>query len=99
VLFGTDPLNMYDAEATPLIAAFSNQPNATAFSALPSAIPMTKNPGNAKNLAFVLDGPDSAAIPSQEWLSIKGERSEIAHEQYLRVIGKAYVAESDGGSL
>jgi YVTN family beta-propeller protein len=95
VLFGLDPLNMYDAAATPMLDAFSDQPDAAPFAALPSNIPMQKNPGITKSMAFVLDGPDSAAIPEQEWQSIRGWRSLLAHREYIRRIGKVVVAQYD----
>ena len=72
VLYGLEPLNMYDAEATPLVASFSSHADVSPYAALPSNIPMEKNPGKATSLLFELDGPDSAMIPSQEWASIKG---------------------------
>jgi hypothetical protein len=95
VLNGLDPLNMYDAAATPMLDAFSAQPDAAPFTALPSNIPIVKNPGKAASMAFVLDGPDSAAIPEQEWRSIRGWRSLVAHREYLRRIGKVVVANND----
>ena len=72
LLFGLSPLNMYDAEATPMTAAFSMHADVSTYAALPMNISMEKNPGKAKSLSFEIDGPDSAAIPSQEWASIKG---------------------------
>jgi YVTN family beta-propeller protein len=95
VLYGLDPLNMYDAEATPMLDAFAAQPDASPFTALPSNIPMVKNPGKTASMAFVLDGPDSAAIPAQEWQSIRGWRSLVAHREYLQRIGKVVVANND----
>jgi Phosphoesterase family len=95
VLYGLDPLNMYDAEATPMLDAFAAQPDSAPYAALPSNIAMQKNPGKAKSMAFVLDGPDSAVIPEQEWRSIRGWRSLLAHREYLRRIGKVVVAQYD----
>jgi hypothetical protein len=95
VLYGLDPLNIADAGSTPMYAAFSDQPNVGDYKALPSAIPMSKNPGKMASLAFALDGPGSAAIPMEEWRSVKGVRSVIAHQTYLRSIGKSVVADSD----
>ena len=95
VLYGLDPLNMYDAEATQMLGAFAAQPDAGQYAALPANIPMQKNPGKAASLAFVLDGPESAAIPEQEWRSIRGWRSLLAHREYLQRIGKVVVAQYD----
>ena len=72
LLYGLRPLNMYDAEATPMTAAFAQEPDVSTFAALPSNIPMTKNPGKAASLWMDLDGPDSAQIPAQEWASVRG---------------------------
>lgn len=74
LLYGLTPLNMYDAEATPVTAAFSQTPEVSVYTALPSNIPMTKNPGKAASLWMELDGPDSAQIPAQEWASVRGQR-------------------------
>jgi len=95
VLNGVAPLNMYDAEATPMFDAFAAQPDASPFAALAANIPMVKNPGKAKSMTFLLDGPESAAIPAQEWRSIRGQRSLVAHLVYLRRIGKVVVANTD----
>ncbi|MFI5389254.1 MAG: bifunctional YncE family protein/alkaline phosphatase family protein, partial [Candidatus Eremiobacterales bacterium] len=95
VLNGVDPLNMYDAEATPMFDAFSAQQDASAFSALAANIPMVKNPGKTKSMAFAIDGPDSGAIPEQEWRSIHGMRSLVAHREYLQRIGRVVVANND----
>ena len=95
VLNGVDPLNMYDAEATPMFDAFSSQPDASAFTALAANIPMVKNPGKTKSMAFTIDGPDSSAIPEQEWRSIRGMRSLVAHREYLQRIGRVVVANND----
>lgn len=84
VLFGLDPLNLYDAEATPILAAFSSQPEVSEYSAIPSNVPMTKNPGKSKSLSLAIDGLDSAAIPGEEWSSINGPQALAAHEEYLR---------------
>ncbi|MBV8339223.1 MAG: bifunctional YncE family protein/alkaline phosphatase family protein [Candidatus Eremiobacteraeota bacterium] len=89
VLFGVPPLNIYDAAAPPILDAFASQPSVSAYRALPSNVPMTKNPGKAKTAAFRLDGPDALAIiPQQEWASIKGGRSLADHLDYLRELGK-----------
>ena len=74
VLYGVAPLNIYDAQATPMIAAFSNQPDVSEYAALPMNIEMMKNPGKTKSLVFELDGPDSAVIPAQEWASVNRDR-------------------------
>jgi YVTN family beta-propeller protein len=74
VVYGIAPLNMYDAQAMPMIAALSSQSDVSEYAALPMNIEMTKNPGKTKSLVFELDGPDSVAIPAQEWESVKRDR-------------------------
>ena len=93
VLFGIDPLNMYDAAAAPMLDAFAAQPEVDTYTALPSNIPMTKNPGKTASMAFELDGPQSALIPAQEWLSVRGSASLAAHIAYLHRIGATDVAD------
>jgi YVTN family beta-propeller protein len=95
VVYGLDPLNMHDAAATPMTAAFASTPDVAAYTALPSNVPLQHNPGNATSMMFELDGPGSAAIPAQEWSSIKGATSEIAREDYLRKIGRPAIASDD----
>ncbi|MBV8281289.1 MAG: hypothetical protein JO347_04410, partial [Candidatus Eremiobacteraeota bacterium] len=85
-LYGLSPLNIYDAAATPLVAAFADAPDNAPYTALPQTIPMTKNPGKPKSLSLQIDGPESKFIPHQEWASIYGERSALAHERYLRYL-------------
>ena len=72
VLFGLQPLNMYDAEAKPMLDMFGRTPVVSVYQALPDNIPMEKNPGKATSMLFDVDGPDSAVIPAQEWASIRG---------------------------
>jgi hypothetical protein len=95
VLYGLDPLNMYDAAAPPMLDAFAAEPSVAPYAVLPSNIPMKMNPGKAASMSFLLDGPDSAAIPGQEWRSIRGWQSLVAHREYLRRIGKVLVAQYD----
>ena len=87
VLFGLNPLNIYDAAATPLLDAFASEPTVSSYAAIPSNIPMTKNPGKPVSMQFMLDGPNAAAIPNEEWLAIKGKASLAAHLAYLRKLG------------
>jgi hypothetical protein len=88
-IFGVPPLNIYDSFAHPMADAFATQPSVTIYRALPSNVPMTKNPGKAQSAAFQLDGPDAfAIIPQQEWASVKGGESLADHLAYLRALGE-----------
>src|SRR5579872_5292416 len=98
VLFGLSPLNIYDAAATPILDAFATQAKVTAYTALPSNIRMTRNPGKPVSMTYPLDGPDSAALPNLEWAAIKGEPSLQEHLAYLRGLGtQVEVADSADG--
>jgi len=77
-LYGLDPLNIYDAAATPMSDAFAKQALVAAFSPLPSAIPMQRNPGAATSFSLPIDGPDAAAIAEEEWTSLRGPRTVAA---------------------
>jgi DNA-binding beta-propeller fold protein YncE len=91
--FGLQPLNIYDAGARP-VDAFATQPEAVPYDALAANIPIVENPGKATaDLSFEIDGPESADIPRQEWLSIKGPQSLAAHEAYLERFGQTMVAD------
>ncbi len=72
VLYGVPPLNMEDARATPMTAALSMQADVSGYTARPANYPMVKNPGKAATLVMPIDGPDSRAIPAQEWASVRG---------------------------
>jgi DNA-binding beta-propeller fold protein YncE len=87
VLFGLSPLNMHDAQATPMTAAFAATPDVRPYTALPMNVPLEKNPGKAVSLEMEIDGPDSVAIPAQEWRSIKGGRSLSLHQRRLQELG------------
>lgn len=87
VLFGLNPLSVYDAASTPLLDAFASEPEVSVYNAIPSNIPMNKNPGKRVGMTFMLDGPESTAIPNLEWASIKGTRSLAQHLAYLRGLG------------
>lgn len=97
VLFGLDPLNIYDAAATPLLDALAQQPTVSQYDAIPSNIPMKKNPGKAKTAWLMLDGPDSVGIPNEEWASIKGYASLQEHLAYLHRLsaGRMLAVDSD----
>jgi hypothetical protein len=77
-LYGLDPLNIYDAAATPMSDAFAKEPLVSAFTPLPSAIPMQRNPGAAASFSLPIDGPDAGAIAEEEWTSIRGPRNVAA---------------------
>src|ERR1700680_228414 len=87
VLFGLDPLNIYDAAAPPMLDALASEPTVSSYDALPSNVPMRRNPGKAKTAFFMLDGPDSVAIPNEEWAAIKGPKSLADHLAYLHSLG------------
>lgn len=93
--FGLQPLNIYDAMATPLLDALGAQPAVARYDALPSNIAMTRNPGKPKGTSFMLDGPDSARIPNEEWASIKGSSSLTAHVAYLSKLSATLAADPD----
>jgi len=95
VLFGLDPLNIYDAAAPPMLDAFAPASSVSSYAVIPSNIPMAKNPGKAKTAAFMLDGPNSFVIPEQEWVSIKGRMSYIEHVAYLHWLGKGQALATD----
>jgi YVTN family beta-propeller protein len=75
VLYGLDPLNIYDAGASPMIDAFAKQPLVTTFAPIPANVPMQRNPGAATSFVMPIDGPDDDEIVAQEWSSIRGARS------------------------
>jgi YVTN family beta-propeller protein len=76
VLYGLSPLNIEDAHAIPMTAIFGSTPYSRPYAALPMNVPLAKNPGKATSLEMEIDGPGSAAIPAQEWRSIKGAHSK-----------------------
>ena len=96
LLFGLNPLNIYDAAARPMFDAFATQPDLTAYAALPENIPIVANPGafDPRSASFDLDGPASILIPGQEWASLRGPGSLVAHEAYLQHIGSPLLARS-----
>ncbi len=98
VLFGLDPLDIYDAGATPMLDALGAQAQTARYTALPSLIPMEKNAGKAQSAALVPDGPWSASLPDEEWLSIRGPASLAQHHAYLMGLGKdrTVAADADG---
>ncbi len=99
VLFGLNPLNIYDAAATPMFDAFATQADVSAYAALPANVPIVANPGilDPKAASFELDGPASELIPAQEWASIRGAASLAAHEAYLQHLGSPMLARSETG--
>jgi hypothetical protein len=86
LLFGVDPLNVYDAAATPIVDAFARQPIASLYAGLVSDVPMEKNPGKADTLSYSIDGPDSANVPDQEWRSLRGAVALEQHQRYVAAV-------------
>ncbi|GAC1391887.1 MAG: alkaline phosphatase family protein [Vulcanimicrobiaceae bacterium] len=82
VLFGLQPLSIFDLAASPMTAAFASRPVVQTYHAIPSNFAMVKNPGEAASTSIELDGPQSAMIPDQEWASIYGLASLPWHAQY-----------------
>ena len=95
VLFGLEPLNIYDAMATPMLDALAAQPAVARYDMVPSNIAMARNPGQPKSTTFMLDGPDSLRIPNEEWASIKGRSSLLEHLAYLNKLGMVVAADAD----
>jgi len=95
VLFGLSPLNIYDAMASPMLDALAAQPSVARYDAIPSNVAMTRNPGQRKSAAIMLDGPLSARIPNQEWASINGSSSLAMHLAHLRKLGIVVASEPD----
>ncbi|MBV8244835.1 MAG: bifunctional YncE family protein/alkaline phosphatase family protein [Candidatus Eremiobacteraeota bacterium] len=87
VLFGAGPLNIEDAASAPILDVFASKADARTFSPLPETIGMEKNPGEAASLFIDVDGPDSLAIPDQEWVAVHGTASLRAHHEYLARLG------------
>ncbi len=87
LLFGLEPLTIYDALSTPMTDMFAMQPDMTAFTARATDIPLVKNPGQAVSLSIPLDGPDAAQIAADSWRAVKGEVSYEAHQRYLHALG------------
>ena len=93
VLFGLAPLNIYDAQATPMLDALARQPSAAPYAALAANVPMERNPGKAASLSIEIDGPDAAAIADDEWRSLRGTVSLEAHHRYLQRFDPAQLAQ------
>lgn len=89
--FGLAPLNVEDALAAPMTDFFARQPSTERFTRRPQMLPMEKNPATPTGVSRVIDGPDSARIPEQEWRSIKGDVAYERHLAYLRAIGATVV--------
>lgn len=87
LLFGVEPLNVYDAAATPILDAFARQPLVTSYATLASNIPLQKNPGKAGSLSYEIDGPDSAGLSDTLWQSVRGSVSLEAHRRHLDALG------------
>lgn len=83
VAFGLAPLSIFDANATPMYAAFTKTPNVVSYTAIPSNIALVKNPGKAASLSVPIDGSDAERIPREEWLSLRGADSLAAHDFYI----------------
>jgi YVTN family beta-propeller protein len=83
LLFGVDPLNVYDAAATPIVDAFARQPAVSLYAGVISDVPLEKNPGKADSLSYWIDGPDSAKVPDQEWRSMRGDEAVEQHHRHL----------------
>jgi DNA-binding beta-propeller fold protein YncE len=71
VLFGLNPLNVYDAVATPMLDMFAQEPVIAQYGSLAANVPMERNPGMPTRLSFTLDGADAAQISLDEWRSVR----------------------------
>jgi hypothetical protein len=45
LLFGVPPLSIYDAAAQPMLDVFTSKPVTTTYAAIPSTLPIQRNPG------------------------------------------------------
>jgi Phosphoesterase family len=87
LVYGLDPLNIEDQLAVPMTDFFARQPSVEPYVRRAQELAMERNPGVAASTSFELDGPDSAHIPEQEWISVKGRLAYERHVAYLRTIG------------
>ncbi len=74
-LYGLQPLTIYDAGATPMLAAFARQPLMQRYDPVAETVAMTRNPGLATSFVQPLDGPDEHDIARQEWQSVRGSEA------------------------
>ncbi len=96
LLFGVEPLNVYDAAATPIVDAFARQPVVTTYAPLPRTIPLDRNPGRADSLSFQIDGRDSAHLPDAEWCALRGPVALRRHRRYLAALASnRVIAQTD----
>jgi len=72
VLYGLQPLTIYDAAATPMVAAFARQPLVSAYTPLAESVGLAHNPGKATTFVMPLDGPEDEQIRRDEWSSLRG---------------------------
>ena len=57
------------------------------YAPLSESIAMVKNPGKTVSSTIDIDGPESAAIPDQEWAAMHGASSLARHHAYLARLG------------
>jgi DNA-binding beta-propeller fold protein YncE len=96
LLFGVAPLGVYDAAATPIVDAFARQPAISPYTVIAANVPLEKNPGKPQALSYDIDGPDAAALPDQEWASVRGAVSLAEHRRYVAAItSNRAVAQTD----
>ncbi|HXB92984.1 MAG TPA: bifunctional YncE family protein/alkaline phosphatase family protein [Puia sp.] len=85
LILGLPPMTQYDAAATPMWRCFTNTPDLTAFSSLPSNIDLTDvNPGGTRLAALAkgLDFSQVDRVPDHlmnimVWKAVKGENAKV----------------------
>lgn len=87
LILGLPPMSQYDAAATPMFKSFTNTPNLTPFSSLPSNIDLNEKNSNTNNsntakLSDKIDLSKEDLVPDMLfsriiWKAVKGENSEM----------------------
>jgi YVTN family beta-propeller protein len=91
LLLGMQPLTIYDQSAAPIDDIFMRGRMMRAYTATPSNVALTRNPGNPPSVGFEMDDESSDVQERLQWLQVRGSVAYEKLEKRKRDLGvKSY---------
>ena len=91
LLLGMHPLTIFDQSAAPIDDVFTRNQTTSAYRTIPSNVSMSRNPGTAANVGFMMDDESSDVQERLQWIRVRGEVGYAELQKRKKVLGvKSY---------
>jgi DNA-binding beta-propeller fold protein YncE len=91
LLLGMHPLTIYDRSAAPIDDIFMRGRQLNAYRTIPSNVALTRNPGQASSVGFMMDDESSDVQERLQWMQVRGAVAYDKLEKRKKALGvKSY---------